>query len=156
MLLSVAAGRLTAAKAPWKVEYGSTRHDGATAAGGASTASCSQAAGQWVRRRHRRQQAGLRQRWTPEGWRRLDGAMRSTTARPDAQITPHVQSTSRIERHHRRRSSAQRPHLQKARQKLEFSNLVAVTSAVQETLTMAMMGLHIDLSEETHEWHSRY
>ncbi|HBY9737706.1 TPA: hypothetical protein MJA81_21975 [Klebsiella pneumoniae] len=95
-----------------------------------------------------RLQAGLRQRWTPEGWRRLDGAMRSTTARPDAQNTPHVQSTSRIERHHRRRSSAQRPHLQKARQKLELSNLVAVTSAVQVRLTMAVMGLHIDLREE--------
>ncbi|QNL02889.1 hypothetical protein D0895_24335 (plasmid) [Serratia ureilytica] len=38
--------------------------------------------------------------------------------------------------------------LQEARQKLELSNLVAVTSAVQVRLTMAMMGLRIDLHEE--------
>jgi hypothetical protein len=31
---------------------------------------------------------------------------------------------------------------------LELSNLVAVTSAVQVRLTMAMMGLRIDLLEE--------
>ncbi|WP_431225890.1 helix-turn-helix transcriptional regulator (plasmid) [Serratia sp. L9] len=38
--------------------------------------------------------------------------------------------------------------LQEARQKLELSNLCAVTSVVQVRLTMAMMGLHIDLQEE--------
>lgn len=40
--------------------------------------------------------------------------------------------------------------LQEARQKLDLSNLSAVTSAVQVRLTMAMMGLHIDLREERH------
>lgn len=38
--------------------------------------------------------------------------------------------------------------LQEARQKLELSNLCAVTSVVQVRLTMAMMGLQIDLQEE--------
>ncbi|MGO4746467.1 helix-turn-helix transcriptional regulator [Serratia quinivorans] len=38
--------------------------------------------------------------------------------------------------------------LQEARQKLDLSNLAAVTSAVQVRLTMAMMGLQIDLREE--------
>ncbi|HGM7715713.1 TPA: helix-turn-helix transcriptional regulator [Serratia marcescens] len=38
--------------------------------------------------------------------------------------------------------------LQEARQKLELSNLAAVTSAVQVRLTMAMMGLHIDLERK--------
>ncbi|WP_410529624.1 transcriptional regulator (plasmid) [Serratia sp. AXJ-M] len=40
--------------------------------------------------------------------------------------------------------------LQDARQKLDLSNLCAVKSAVQVRLTMAMMGLHIDLREEHH------
>lgn len=38
--------------------------------------------------------------------------------------------------------------LQDAHQKLDLSNLSAVTSAVQVRLTMAMMGLQIDLREE--------
>lgn len=38
--------------------------------------------------------------------------------------------------------------LQEARQKLELSNLAAVTSTVQVRLTMAMIGLRIYLREE--------
>ncbi|PKR36893.1 helix-turn-helix transcriptional regulator [Serratia ureilytica] len=37
--------------------------------------------------------------------------------------------------------------LQESRQKLELSNLVAVTSAVQVRLTMAMMGIKINMQD---------
>jgi len=37
--------------------------------------------------------------------------------------------------------------LQDARQKLDLSNLSAVTSAVQVRLTMAMMGIHVNIRD---------
>ncbi|MFN1150151.1 helix-turn-helix transcriptional regulator [Serratia liquefaciens] len=37
--------------------------------------------------------------------------------------------------------------LQDARKKMELSNLCAVRSVVQVRLTMAMMGLHVDIKE---------
>jgi hypothetical protein len=87
VLLSVAAGRLTAAKATRKNEQGTTRRPGATANGSAPLK-------RW--RPHRPAVGPVRRGlwplqacrcvmgWTPRRGRRYAGAMRSTTARPDA------------------------------------------------------------------------
>lgn len=62
-----------------------------------------------------------------------------------------MQSTSRNERHHRHEADLHNVSpvtVRKVLQEPQLPNLVAVTNTLQVRLTMAMMGLYIDLREE--------